>query len=66
MKSAMADLTEGGKEWAGLVYIGGTHPAAAGAAYMTWWKDLPESVQRTDDWCAIRICHRVWKNWNSL
>ena len=35
MKSAMADLSGGGKEWAGLVYIGGTHPAAAGAAYMT-------------------------------
>lgn len=35
MKSAMADLKGGGKEWAGLVYIGGTHPAAAGAAYMT-------------------------------
>lgn len=35
LKSAMADLKEGGKEWAGLVYIGGTHPAAAGAAYMT-------------------------------
>lgn len=25
MKSAMADLKGGGKEWAGLVYIGGTH-----------------------------------------
>ena len=35
LKSAMADLTDGGKEWAGLIYIGGTHPAAAGAAYMT-------------------------------
>lgn len=35
MKSALADLRGGGKEWAGLVYIGGTHPAAAGAAYMT-------------------------------
>ena len=35
LKSAMADLEEGSKEWAGLVYIGGTHPAAAGAAYMT-------------------------------
>lgn len=35
MKSATADLAGGGKEWAGLVYIGGTHPAAAGAAYMT-------------------------------
>ncbi len=35
MKSARADLQGGGKEWAGLVYIGGTHPAAAGGAYMT-------------------------------
>ena len=35
MKSATADLNGGGKEWAGLLYIGGTHPAAAGAAYMT-------------------------------
>ncbi len=35
MKSATADLVGGGKEWAGLVYIGGTHPAAAGGAYMT-------------------------------
>ena len=34
MKSASADLNEGGKEWAGLVYIGGTHPAAEGGAYM--------------------------------
>ena len=33
MKSALADLKGGGKEWAGLVYIGGTHPAAAGGAY---------------------------------
>ncbi len=35
LKSARADLLGGGKEWAGLVYIGGTHPAAAGGAYMT-------------------------------
>ncbi len=35
IKSASADIKGGGKEWAGLVYIGGTHPAAAGAAYMT-------------------------------
>ncbi len=34
LKSARADLSDGGKEWAGLVYIGGTHPAAAGGAYM--------------------------------
>ncbi|NLM75485.1 MAG: glycoside hydrolase family 65 protein [Clostridiaceae bacterium] len=35
MKSARADLEGTGKEWAGLIYIGGTHPAAAGGAYMT-------------------------------
>lgn len=33
LKSASADLQGGGKEWAGLIYIGGTHPAAAGGAY---------------------------------
>ncbi len=33
MKSAEADIRGGGKQWAGLVYIGGTHPAAAGGAY---------------------------------
>ena len=34
LKSAEADIQGGGKQWAGLVYIGGTHPAAAGGAYM--------------------------------
>lgn len=34
MKSASADLVTGGKEWAGLIYIGGTHPASEGGAYM--------------------------------
>ncbi len=34
LKSAQADWLGGGKQWAGLVYIGGTHPAAAGGAYM--------------------------------
>ena len=35
MKSAKADLTPGGKEWAGLIYIGGTHPASEGGAWIT-------------------------------
>lgn len=34
MKSAKADLTKGGKEWAGSIYIGGTHPASAGGAWI--------------------------------
>ncbi len=36
MKSGTADIRGGGKQWAGLVYIGGTHPASAGGA----WKNL--------------------------
>ncbi|GHV35900.1 putative glycosyl hydrolase YcjT [Clostridia bacterium] len=35
MKSAAAEIRGGGKQWAGLVYIGGTHPAAAGGAWKT-------------------------------
>ena len=38
LKSAQADWNGGGKQWAGLVYIGGTHPAAAGGA----WKVLAQ------------------------
>lgn len=38
MKSATAEIKGGGKQWAGLVYIGGTHPAAAGGA----WKVLAQ------------------------
>ena len=34
MKSAEADLHSSGKEWAGLIYIGGTHPASEGGAWM--------------------------------
>jgi kojibiose phosphorylase/nigerose phosphorylase len=35
LKSALADLSGHGKQWAGLIYIGGTHPASSGGAYMT-------------------------------
>ncbi|MDR2938861.1 MAG: glycoside hydrolase family 65 protein, partial [Clostridiales bacterium] len=34
MKSATIDLTGEGKDWAGEVYIGGTHPAANGGAWL--------------------------------
>lgn len=34
MKSAGVDLKPGGKEWMGLVYIGGTHPASEGGAWI--------------------------------
>ncbi|MCR3905396.1 MAG: glycoside hydrolase family 65 protein [Tenericutes bacterium] len=35
MKSATVDLTGISKTYAGDIYIGGTHPAASGGAYMT-------------------------------
>lgn len=34
MKSACADLIKGGKEWAGMIYIGGTHPASEGGSWI--------------------------------
>lgn len=34
MKSASSDLKKGGKEWAGSIYIGGTHPASSGGAWI--------------------------------
>ena len=34
LKSATADIKGGGKQWAGLVYIGGSHPASEGGAYI--------------------------------
>ncbi len=45
MNSASADLKDGGKEWAGLVYIGGTHPAAAGGAYMTAIEGVRQGIR---------------------
>ncbi len=34
MKTAAIDLVGGGKQWAGEIYIGGTHPASNGGAWM--------------------------------
>ncbi|MDR1737064.1 MAG: glycoside hydrolase family 65 protein [Oscillospiraceae bacterium] len=34
IKTASIDLAGGGKHWAGEIYIGGTHPAANGGAWM--------------------------------
>ena len=55
LKSAQADWVGGGKQWAGLVYIGGTHPAAAGGA----WKVLAEGFAGLDcsgDEPGVRPC----------
>ena len=34
LKTAAIDLQGGGKQWAGEIYIGGTHPASNGGAWM--------------------------------
>jgi hypothetical protein len=34
LNTASIDLIGGGKQWAGEIYIGGTHPAANGGAWM--------------------------------
>lgn len=61
MKSAQADWLGGGKQWAGLVYIGGTHPAAEGGA----WKVLAEGfagLELTGDGPVLRAClPKGWK-----
>lgn len=55
LKSAQADWLGGGKQWAGLVYIGGTHPAAEGGA----WKVLAEGfagLEWTKEGPTLRAC----------
>ena len=66
LKSAQADIKGGGKEWAGTVYIGGTHPAAAGGAYMTVVKGfggvyiedgkIKAKPQLPAGWRKLRFC----------
>ena len=34
IRTAMIDIEGGGKQWAGEIYIGGTHPASNGGAWM--------------------------------
>lgn len=61
MKSASADLNEGGKEWAGLVYIGGTHPAAEGGAYMVAIKGFAEFILKMEKLKQNLICQKHGK-----
>lgn len=63
IKSATADLAGGGKEWAGLVYIGGTHPAAAGGAYMTAIEGFA-GLEFEEG--KIKINPNLPKDWNRL
>ena len=63
MKSAKADLTKGGKEWAGLVYIGGTHPASAGGAWIAAVKGFAGIREENGE----LICKpNLPKKWNGM
>ncbi len=60
LKSAKADWDGGGKQWAGLVYIGGTHPAAAGGAWKVFTQGFA-GLETTDE--GIRLSPRLPQGW---
>ena len=63
LKSAQADWNGGGKQWAGLVYIGGTHPAAAGGA----WKVLAQGFAGLEvGESGPAVCPRLPENWKRV
>jgi kojibiose phosphorylase/nigerose phosphorylase len=63
MKSAMSDITQKGKEWAGLIYIGGTHPASSGGAYMTAIEGFAGIHQEGNE---LKANPCLPSNWNSM
>lgn len=63
MKSAKTDLTPGGKEWLGLIYIGGTHPASEGGAWIVAIKGFA-GISIKD---GSLVCEpNLPKHWNSM
>ena len=62
-KSARADWDGGGKQWAGLVYIGGTHPAAAGGAWKVFAQGFA-GMEAEGDTLKVRPC--LPEGWKAL
>jgi len=63
IKSAEIDITGKSKHFAGLVYIGGTHPAANGGAWMTAIRGFCGfSVENG----AIRVVPRLPELWKKV
>ncbi|MDR2070333.1 MAG: glycoside hydrolase family 65 protein, partial [Treponema sp.] len=63
IKSAEIDITGQGKHFAGLVYIGGTHPAANGGAWMTAVQGFCGfSVEQGE----IRVIPRLPEKWEKV
>lgn len=63
MKSAAADLRTGGKEWIGLIYIGGTHPASEGGAWIVAVKGFA-GIDVSNGKIECSPC--LPKNWKSM
>ena len=62
MKSAQADIVGGGKEWAGEIYIGGTHPAAEGGSYMIATRGFAGLSVHEGKLCADGHLPTGWKS----
>jgi kojibiose phosphorylase/nigerose phosphorylase len=62
LKSAQADIRGGTKQWAGLVYIGGMHPAAAGGA----WKTLVQGFAGLSLEGSVTLSPCMPAHWKSL
>ncbi|HHX12487.1 MAG TPA: glycoside hydrolase family 65 protein, partial [Clostridiales bacterium] len=63
IKSASADIEGKGKQWAGLIYIGGTHPASSGGAYMTAVEGFGGIHQKDGE---IKVNPNLPSNWNRM
>lgn len=77
MKSASADLMRGGKLWAGLTFIGGTHPAASGGAWKVAvqgfsaltvkdGKIVAQTPHLPDCWKSMSYKVKCGENWYSV
>ena len=62
IKSASADLCTGGKEWAGLIYIGGTHPASEGGAWIVAIKGFAGITARDGKLCCNPCLPKKWQS----
>lgn len=63
MKTASVDLTGKTKQFAGLIYIGGTHPAANGGA---WMAAVLGFAGLNVDNGEVKVNPRLPKKWNRL
>lgn len=63
IKSAAADLNKGGKEWLGTLYIGGTHPASEGGAWIVAIKGFA-GIEITDS--GLKCTPRLPKGWTKM